>query len=85
MLLLKILVSTVRFCPWPPFNQSLTLSCDFQATLSPESLERVRKAISACSDGRFEFHWNSEQQEPEVTTTGMEKADELINALAEAV
>lgn len=59
--------------------------CEYQSTLSPEILERVRSAITACSDGRFEFYWDSTAQDAKCTDTAREKASELYKALNEAV
>jgi hypothetical protein len=59
--------------------------CEYQSTLSPEILTRVRSAINACSDGRFEFYWDSAAQNAVCTDTAREKAEELYNALNEAV
>ncbi|TGU71419.1 hypothetical protein E4633_13905 [Geomonas terrae] len=59
--------------------------CEYQSTLSDEILKRVRGAISACSDGHFEFYWDSKQQEPVCTKTAREKATELYDALDVAV
>ncbi|QEM69517.1 hypothetical protein FO488_16030 [Geobacter sp. FeAm09] len=59
--------------------------CEYQSTLSDEILKRIRSAISACSDGQFEFYWDSEQQEPIANKTAKEKATELYDALDGAV
>jgi len=59
--------------------------CNYQSTLSDEILERVKRAVSACSDGGFEFYWSSSMDEPACSETGKDKADELYNALSEAV
>ncbi len=59
--------------------------CEYQSTLSPEILRRIRDAINACSDGRFEFYWDSSAQDAVCTSTAKEKASELYDALNEAV
>ncbi len=59
--------------------------CEYQSTLSPEILERVRNSISACSDGRFEFYWDSPAQDALCTNTAKEKASKIYGALNEAV
>ena len=59
--------------------------CEYQSTLSPVILERVRNAINACSNGKFEFYWDSSAQDAVFTKTAREKASELYEALSEAV
>ncbi|MGV8887994.1 MAG: hypothetical protein ACOH2P_08080 [Pseudomonas sp.] len=59
--------------------------CEYQSTLSPKILERVRDAISACSDGRFEYYWDSVKQDAACNETAKEKASELYKVLFEAV
>lgn len=59
--------------------------CEYQSTLSPAILQRVRNAISACSDGRFAFYWDSFEQDAVCSNTAIEKASELHEALNEAV
>ena len=59
--------------------------CEYQSTLSPAILDRVRKAINACSDGRFEFYWDASAEDAVCTNTAREKASELYKALNEAV
>ncbi len=59
--------------------------CEYQSTLSPKILQRVRHAISACSDGQFEFYWDSLRHDAICTNTAKEKANELFEALDEAV
>lgn len=59
--------------------------CEYQSTLSPKILQRVRNAISACSDGQFEFYWDSSRRDAIYTNTAKEKAGELYDALNEAV
>lgn len=59
--------------------------CEYQSTLSAEILKRVRNAINSCSDGRFEFYWDSSAQDAVCSDTAREKASELYKALFEAV
>jgi hypothetical protein len=59
--------------------------CDYQSTLSSQVLTRVKKAISACSDGQFEFYWDSSISDAVCTGTARENANELYKALSEAV
>lgn len=59
--------------------------CEYQSTLSPQILSRVRRAINACSDGRFEFYWDSSALDAVCTDSAKEKASELYYALNEAV
>ena len=59
--------------------------CEYQSTLSPEILMRVRNAISACSAGSFEFYWNSSLHDAVPNDTAKKKAGELYDALNEAV
>jgi len=59
--------------------------CEYQSTLSPGILERIRKAINACSDGRFEYYWDSVAEDVSCNETAKEKATELYEALKEAV
>ncbi len=58
--------------------------CEYQATLSPKILERVRSAISACSDGKFEYYWDNRNDEPVTSRTAIQKAEELYQALSDA-
>ena len=59
--------------------------CEYQATLSTDILIRVKSAITACSEGRFEFDWDSSGQSTVPSKSGKEKADELYKVLNEAV
>ena len=59
--------------------------CEYQSTLSPEILKRIRQAISACSEGNFEFYWNSSSADAMPNETAKKKAGELYDALNEAV
>jgi hypothetical protein len=59
--------------------------CDYQATLSPAILERVRKAVNACSDGKIDFNFDSSTQGTICSDAAIEKAEELNKSLLEAV
>jgi hypothetical protein len=59
--------------------------CEYQSTLSQEILIRIQRAITACSDGRFEFYFDSSAHDVVCTNTAREKAAELYDALDEAV
>ena len=59
--------------------------CEYQATLSQEILDRIQSAITACSDGKFEFYMDSSAHDVVCTNTAREKASELYNALEEAI
>jgi len=59
--------------------------CEYQSTLSPEILIRIQSAINACSDGKFEFYFNSSASDVVCTDTAKDKAVELYDALEEAV
>ena len=59
--------------------------CEYQATLSKEILTRVKNAISACSDGQFEFYWDATINHALPTNNAKDNANELYNALNEAV
>lgn len=54
---------------------------EYQATLTDETLKRVKKAVSACSDGRCNFYWD----DPQYEANSYEKANELFKSVEEAV
>ncbi|KGR32635.1 hypothetical protein OA39_05000 [Vibrio campbellii] len=55
--------------------------CEYQATLTDDILKRIKKAISACSDGSYAFYWDA----PQFDTNSYEKANELFDSIQEAV
>ncbi|WP_102418342.1 hypothetical protein [Vibrio cyclitrophicus] len=54
---------------------------EYQATLTDETLKRIKKAVSACSDGRCNFYWDDSQFD----ANSYEKANELFKSVEEAV
>ncbi len=59
--------------------------CEYQATLSPEILNKIRAAITACSNGKFGFDWDSSSEDVVCTRTAIENAELLYTAVYEAV
>lgn len=59
--------------------------CEYQATLSPAVLKRLRRAVISCADGQFELYWDLKAQDPKHTKTAIDKANELYESLNEAV
>lgn len=59
--------------------------CEYQATLSPEILQRVHAAVAACSDGRFEFYFDSSVDDIVCSSYGIAKAELLYKVISEAV
>lgn len=59
--------------------------CKYQAALSENVFIRIKKAVYKCSEGRFEFDWDSSTENAIVTSKGIHKAEELCKSLDEAM
>ncbi len=59
--------------------------CDYQATLSTESLDKVKRAINLCSQGKFSFKWDGDMERELPTYSSLDNANKLFDVLNETV